>query len=80
MFRELVGPTHVKISRRPVTLRIENSLSSRVDPGGAACAFYSGAFAKLLELYTGHSYRVMHSVCATRGEGRSCEWIVEIAS
>jgi hypothetical protein len=79
MFRELVGPTKVRISRRPISLRIEESLSSRADPGGAACSFYSGAFAEHLRLYTGRDYRVLHPVCATRAEGR-CEWIVEVAS
>jgi predicted hydrocarbon binding protein len=80
MFRELVGPTRVKIGRRPVSLRIEQSLSARADPGGAACALYSGAFARLLELYTGRRYRVSHPVCATRGAGQACEWFVEVAT
>lgn len=80
MFRELVGPAKVRISRRPISLRIENSLSSRADPGGAACSFYSGAFAELLRRYMGRDYRVLHPVCATRQEGRSCEWFVEVAS
>jgi predicted hydrocarbon binding protein len=80
MFRELVGPTRVKIGRRPVSLRVEQSLSARADPGGAACALYSGAFARLLELYTGRRYRVLHPVCATKEVGQACEWVVELAS
>ncbi len=80
MFRELVGPTRVRISRRPLNLRIERSLSARADPGGAACAIYSGAFGQLLELYTGRRYRVLHPVCATKRAGQACEWFVEVAS
>lgn len=79
MFRELVGPTKVRISRRPISLKIEESLSSRADPGGAACSFYSGAFAEHLRLYMGRDYRVLHPVCATRSDG-PCEWFVEVAS
>src|SRR5690606_18712232 len=80
MFRELVGPTRVRIGRRPVSLRIEQSLSARADPGGDACAVYSGAFRRSLALYTGRRYRVQHPVCATKDAGQACEWVVELAS
>jgi len=75
MFSELVGPTRVRITRKPITLKVERSLSARADPGGAACAFYSGAFGQLLELFTEGRYRVSHPVCAARNaEGGPCEW------
>jgi hypothetical protein len=80
MFGELVGPTAIRMSRRPVSLRIDATLTSRADPGGAACGFYSGAFGELLQLYTGRRYRVLHPHCACRREGALCEWTVEIAS
>ncbi|MEX2584121.1 MAG: hypothetical protein WD766_12645 [Gemmatimonadota bacterium] len=79
MFKELVGPTRFKISRRPLSLRIDSTLTARADPGGAACSFYSGAFSALLELYTGRRYRVSHPTCACRSPGGPCEWTVEIA-
>ncbi len=80
MFRDLVGPTRIRLTRRPITLRIENSLAVRADPGGAACALCSGALAQLLEIYTGRGYRVTHPVCATSGDGKACEWAVEVVT
>lgn len=80
MFSELVGPTPYWISRRPVSLRIDSTLTARADPGGAACAFYAGAFAELLELYTGRQYRVSHLHCKTRKAGGVCEWTTEISA
>jgi hypothetical protein len=80
MFRDLVGPTRFSVTRRPVQLRIDQALTVRADPGGAACAFYAGAFVGLLELYTGRRYRVLHPHCGTRRPEGACEWEVEIAS
>lgn len=80
MFRDLVGPTRFRLNRRPVSLWIERSLTALADPGGAACAFYSGALAEWLERYTDRKYRVLHPVCAARNSGAACEWYVEIAS
>jgi hypothetical protein len=79
MFSDLVGGARVKLVRRPLTLRIDRSLTARADEGGAACAFYSGAFVELLELYTGRRYRVLHPSCGSR-TGGPCEWSVEVAS
>lgn len=80
MFRSLVGPTRVRISRRPVSLRIERSLSAQADPDGSACGLYSGAFEELLHVYTGRSYRILHPLCSSRDPDRGCEWYVEVAS
>jgi predicted hydrocarbon binding protein len=80
MFAELVGPTRVRITRKPITLRIDRALTASADPGGAACAFYTGALAELLELYTGHQYRVRHPKCSGPSAGGACEWAVELAS
>lgn len=80
MFAQLVGPSKFKIGRRPVSLAIDSSLTYRADPGGAACAFYSGAFGELLELYTGRRYRVIHTACPTSKSGTHCEWTTEIAA
>jgi hypothetical protein len=79
MFSELVGPSPFKISRKPLGLKIDSTLTARADPGGAACAFYAGALGELLELYTGRKYRVSHSQCSRNGSS-PCEWQVEIAA
>lgn len=79
MFVHLVGPTAFRIQRRPLSLSIADSLTARADEGGAACALYAGAFAEVLELYTGRRYRVLHPICRARKAGPRCEWTVEIA-
>lgn len=79
MFRRLTGKGLVAVNRWPPELRIHDSLSARVDPGGAACAFYAGAFGELLQFYTGRSYRVKHLECQTRGAA-SCQWTLEVSS
>jgi predicted hydrocarbon binding protein len=79
MFRRLAGGGKLAVSRWPTELRIAGSLTARADPGGAACAFYTGAFAELLVIYTGRTYRVGHSKCEARG-GEMCVWTVEVAS
>jgi predicted hydrocarbon binding protein len=78
-FRRLTGAARLTVNRWPTELRIEGSLSARADPGGAACAFYGGAFAELLQFYTGRTYRVRHPECETRG-GAGCRWTVEVAA
>lgn len=80
MFARLVGPTSFSISRKPVELTIASSLTARADPGGAACAFYTGAFAQVLELYTGRRYRVLHPTCKAVRDGAECRWTVEISA
>lgn len=79
MFRQLVGDSRLTISRWPVELQIERSLTAEADPRGAACAFYAGAFAELMEIYTNRTYRVKHPECETKGASR-CKWVVEVAS
>lgn len=79
MLSRLVGPSDFAFSRRPLTFAIESTLTAEADPGGAACAFYSGAMAEHLELYTGRKYRVSHPVCRAVRNGPRCEWNIEIA-
>lgn len=76
LFKQLIGPGKLMITRRPLQLRIRGSITAIADPGGAACAFYSGVLTELLQQYTGQAYRVGHLSC----EGRSadvCEWTVD---
>ncbi len=79
MLRELAGGARFSLARRPASLTIEGTMTARADPGGAACALYSGILNSLLEQYTGRKYRVTHEQCG-RGEGGACSWSVEIAS
>lgn len=78
LFRTIVGGGKPAVSRRPMELRIRNSLTARSDPGGEACAFYAGALLELLETYTGRTYHVRHRACEARGEPE-CVWSVEVA-
>jgi predicted hydrocarbon binding protein len=76
LFRRLVGGAAFSLNRRPVELRIAESLTARADPGGAACAIYSGALCETIELYTGKHHRVHHGSCVARGDG-FCHWQAE---
>lgn len=75
LFRDLVGSGRVGVNRRSFAVHIDGSLTARADPGGAACAFYAGAFAELLERYTGRAYRPLHPHCEGQG-AKACEWTV----
>lgn len=78
MLRDLAGNSRLSLTRRPVALSINSTMTARADPGGAACALYTGALTSLLELYTGRKYRVTHERCGGAGGG-ACAWAVEIA-
>jgi predicted hydrocarbon binding protein len=78
MFRQIAGDSQLSVGRWPVDVRMRNSLSARVDPNGSACALYAGAFAEIMQLHTGKSYRVLHTECAARG-AEACQWTVEVA-
>lgn len=76
----LVGRARFQLQRSPLMLRIEGTLTSRADEGGAACAIYTGALTALLEQYTPRKYRVLHARCGRGEPGQACEWSVEIAA
>jgi len=75
-FRTLIGRANATWSRAPHTLRLQNALTARADPGGAACAFYGGVMEELLTLCTGRRHAVQHTQCAAR-ESDVCEWVAE---
>ncbi|MBA2670422.1 MAG: hypothetical protein H0U67_08640 [Gemmatimonadetes bacterium] len=77
LFRRLVGGAAFKLNRWPIELRIDDTLTARADPGGAACAFYSGALCETIELYTGKRFRVQHVQCVARGDS-FCQWQTEV--
>lgn len=78
LFRQLAGDGQLWVGRWPVEIRLRDPLSARADPSGAACAFFGGAFAELMELHTGRRYQIRHPTCATRG-AEHCEWTVEVS-
>lgn len=78
LFRQLAGESQIHIHRRPVEMRITDSLTARADPSSAACSFYSGALEELLNRYTGRTYQVLHSRCQGRG-AELCEWTVRVS-
>ncbi len=77
LFRQIVGEGKLTVSKRRVSIRVARSLTARADPGGAACALYAGAFAELMERYTGRAYRMEHPLCEARG-GEACEWTATV--
>jgi predicted hydrocarbon binding protein len=78
LFRRLVGGSRFSLQRWPIELKVEDTLTARADPGGAACAFYSGVLEETIELYVGRRYRVRHARCEARG-GERCHWVVEVS-
>lgn len=58
---------------RGAAFAIADPPSVRATPDGAACAFYSAAFAELLRELVDFDGGVLHPSCCSRGETR-CEW------
>ncbi|HEX8245745.1 MAG TPA: hypothetical protein VF541_19690 [Longimicrobium sp.] len=79
LFRQLAGDAAMEVGIKPVALSITGSITGRADPGGAACAFYSGALSELVTQYTGRKHSAVHDRCETRG-GRSCEWVTQVVA
>jgi predicted hydrocarbon binding protein len=79
LFRQLAGEAQMAVTVKPVALSIAGSITSHADPGGAACAFYSGALSELVTEYTGRKTSASHPRCEARG-GKSCEWVTQVVS
>lgn len=79
LFRQIVGDGDLRVNRRPVTVRISDSMTTRADPGGAACAFYAGVFAETMERYTGRKHRADHARCVAR-RAEACEWTALVSA
>ncbi|HEX5724475.1 MAG TPA: V4R domain-containing protein [Longimicrobiaceae bacterium] len=73
LFAQLVGDAEMAVTDKPIGAVITGSVTSRADPGGAACAFYTGVLSELVSRYTGRRYAAQHPRCAARGADR-CEW------
>jgi bacteriochlorophyll 4-vinyl reductase len=77
VFGQLAGDGKFDVTARPFSLMIARSLTAEADPGGAACAFYTGALAELLTEYTGRRHSAVHARCEARG-GPACEWVTRV--
>ena len=75
LFRQLQGTAWLEVRGKPPTVTMVSAMTTRADPGGAACAFYSGALTELLREYTGREHGVAHVRCQATG-GEACEWAV----
>ena len=73
LFKQMLGSGQLSVRSRPPALRITRSITAAGDPGGVACAFYTGAYTELLQQYTGRAYRAQHARCEASG-AEACEW------
>jgi predicted hydrocarbon binding protein len=73
LFRRLNGPAELEVSGRPPVVRMTGAMTVRADPGGAACAVYTGVLEEIVREYTGKPHPVVHHICQARGE-IVCEW------
>ena len=74
---ELAGSGTLKVHSRPFSARLQDSLTAYADPGGAACAFYTGVVAELMTQYSGRKHAAQHPRCEALG-GDGCEWTARV--
>jgi predicted hydrocarbon binding protein len=77
LLRQIAGSAALEVSPRPLRVRLAGCLTAAADPGGAACAFYTGAIAETLTRYTGREHAVQHPHCESR-RGEACEWTATV--
>ena len=79
LFGELSGDARVTVLRKPIGVHVIGSLTGRADPGGAACAFYTGVLAELMTEYTGRKHSSQHRRCVATGAD-ACEWVTLVVA
>ena len=80
LMERLAGsPATVRVEARPLKVEVEQSLTARADPGGAACAFYTGVVAEAMTVHTGRPHSASHPRCEARGND-ACEWTAFVAA
>lgn len=77
VLRQAVGGGRLEVKERPLHVRMDGCLTAAADPGGAACAFYTGTLAEVLTEYTGRPHAAQHPRCEARG-GEACEWTATV--
>lgn len=73
--RRIAAGAEADVDRKPSRVRLNDSITADVDPGGAACALYTSAFRALAERYMKGDIRVEHNRCEARGD-ETCEWTI----
>jgi hypothetical protein len=76
---EMAGSAQLDVQARPLLVRLRGSLTSSADPGGAACAFYTGVISEMMTQYTGRPHTAQHPRCHAR-RADACEWTALVAS
>lgn len=71
--RRIAAGAEAVILSSPVRVRLRNSITAEVDPGGVACGLYTSTFQALSERYLRTGATAEHSRCETRGDDQ-CEW------
>lgn len=71
--RRIAAGAEAAILPSPVRVRLRDSITADVDPGGVACGLYTSAFHALSERYLRAGAKAEHSRCETRGDDQ-CEW------
>jgi predicted hydrocarbon binding protein len=74
---ELAGAGELKVHARPFSARLQGSITAHADPGGAACAFYTGVISELMTQYSGRKHSAQHPRCEALG-GDGCEWTARV--
>jgi predicted hydrocarbon binding protein len=69
---EVFGASLVREGGDAVAL-VAHDIATRATPDGAACVFYTAAFAELLRQLLDFDGAMTHSRCRARGDER-CEW------
>jgi predicted hydrocarbon binding protein len=76
LFRRLNGTAWLEVTGRPPVVRMVGAMTVRADPGGAACAVYTGVLEEIVTEYTGRPHPVAHHTCQARGAA-ACEWMTQ---
>jgi predicted hydrocarbon binding protein len=73
--RRLAAGAEANVEKAPLRVRLRNSITAEVDPGGAACGLYTSTFKALAARYLRTEPGVEHTRCSARGD-EVCEWTV----
>jgi len=73
VLRRIVGRGRIRITGRPLLIRMANALTAAVDAGGTACLLYAAVAEELVYRYTQRRPVVTHTRCQARGDA-FCEW------
>lgn len=73
--RRIAAGADAGVENAPLRVRLRDSITAEVDPGGAACGLYGSAFKALAGRYLRTEPGVEHTRCSARGD-EACEWTV----